>query len=74
MCWYFFDSQGKEPPRGRWIKQRRDKNGKKICDEQLKQMEEFYKKEKGKKGKEGRTGSSSSKDDTGVFYEIAKFS
>ena len=63
------------------MKQHKDKNGRKVCDEQLKKFEKFME-EKGKgkgkdksqeKGEEGK-GSSSSKDVDDGYYEITSFS
>ena len=79
--WYFFDSEGKSPGEGKWVKQHKDKNGRKVCDEQLKKFEKFVeekRKEKDKsqeKGEEGKGSSSSSnKDVDDGYYEITSFS
>ena len=64
------------------MKQHKDKNGRKVCDEQLKKFEKFIE-EKGKgkdksqeKGEEGKgsSSSSSSKDVDDGYYEITSFS
>ena len=80
--WYFFDSEGKSPGEGKWVKQHKDKNGRKACDEQLKKFEKFMEengkgkgKDKGQeKGEEGKGSSSSSKDVDDGYYEITSFS